>query len=88
MDPSKNEPDPWAVPRHVKEIMAGFDRPWFLAGGWAIDLFVRRVTRAHADVEIAILREDQAPIRHYLEGWEFEKVSREPGGGRREPWRS
>ena len=87
MDPSKNEPDPWAVPRHVKEIMAGFDRPWFLAGGWAIDLFVRRVTRAHADVEIAILREDQAPIRHYLEGWEFEKVSREPGGGRREPWR-
>ncbi len=87
MDPSKNESDPWAVPRHLKEVMAGFDRPWFLAGGWAIDLFVRRVTREHEDVEVAILREDQARIRRHLEGWEFEKVSKGPGGSRREPWR-
>ncbi len=85
MDPSKSEPDPWDVPRHVKEVMARFERPWFLAGGWAIDLFVRRVTRPHEDVEIAILREDQARIRDYLEGWELDKVVKAPEGGRREP---
>jgi len=87
MDPSKSEPDPWDVPRHVKEVMARFERPWFLAGGWAIDLFVGRVTRPHEDVEVAILREDQARIRDYLGGWELDKVVKEPEGGRREPWR-
>ncbi len=84
---SKSEPDPWAVPRKVKALMAGFDRPWFLAGGWAIDVFLRRVTRAHEDVEIAMFREDQAAIRRYLAGWDFQKVSKTPDGGRLEPWR-
>jgi len=25
---------------------------WWIAGGWAIDLFLRRTTRPHADIEI------------------------------------
>src|SRR4051812_29642682 len=52
-------------------VMAGFDRPWFISGGWAIDLFVRRVTREHEDVEVGAFFPDQAAIRHHLAGWEL-----------------
>lgn len=40
-----------------------FDRPWWVAGGWAIDLFLGRVTRAHGDLEVGVWRDDQAPLR-------------------------
>ena len=36
-------------------LLSDFRRPWMIAGGWAIDLFLRRVTREHEDVDIAIL---------------------------------
>ncbi len=88
MDPPRTEPDPWAAPRGVKALMQGFPRAWFLAGGWALDLYLRRVTRPHEDVEIAVLREDQAAVRDHLAGWAFEKVTPAPEGGRREPWRA
>ena len=65
-------------------MLAGFTRPWFIAGGWAIDLYLGRITRAHKDIEIAILREDQRAIRERLGGWEFSKVL--PTRGRMEPW--
>ena len=39
-------------------IMAGFPQPWYVAGGWAIDLFGGRVTRAHEDLEVAVCRRD------------------------------
>ncbi|MCL4541605.1 MAG: hypothetical protein M1396_04620 [Chloroflexi bacterium] len=45
--------------RPVATLLTDFDRPWFIAGGWAIDLFLGRQTRAHKDVEIAVLRQDQ-----------------------------
>jgi hypothetical protein len=53
-----------------------------VAGGWALDLFLGRVTRAHADVELAILREDQATLHHHFAEWTFEKVV----DGRRAAW--
>lgn len=28
---------------------------WFVCGGWAVDLFLRKVTRVHFDVEIGFL---------------------------------
>jgi len=58
----------------VKKLMAGFKKPWFIAGGWAIDLFLGRWTREHEDIEIAIFRRDQKAIRSYLIGWELRKV--------------
>ncbi|HTL27929.1 MAG TPA: hypothetical protein VL282_01860, partial [Tepidisphaeraceae bacterium] len=36
---------------------------WWIAGGWAIDLFLGRVTRSHGDLEIGIWRDDQAKLR-------------------------
>ncbi len=68
---------------NVFALMADFDRPWLIAGGWAVDLFLGRVTRSHKDIEIAIMRADQAAVRAYLSGWEFEKVAK----GEPVPWR-
>lgn len=72
-------------PLKVAVLLADFERPWFIAGGWAIDLCLGRMTRAHKDIEIAILRDDQHAIRKHLTGWEFRKVLPRTGG-RMEPW--
>lgn len=58
----------------VAKWMEAYDRPWGIAGGWAIDLFVGRVTREHSDIEIAILREDQHRLKNLLYDWSFKKV--------------
>jgi len=62
-------------PLQIAALMRNFAQPWFVAGGWAIDLYLGRVTRPHKDVEIAILRSDQAHLRAYLAGWTFRKVA-------------
>ncbi len=87
MAPSPSEPPPFEAPRRVAALMAGFPRPWYLAGGWALDVWLRRGTRPHEDIEIAILRRDQEEVRRHLAGWKFEKVVPAAGGPQREPWR-
>jgi uncharacterized protein (DUF952 family) len=59
-------------------IMAGFDRPWWVAGGWAIDCAVGRRTRPHADLELAVLHRDHQALYAHLAGWEL-RLAR-PGG--------
>jgi hypothetical protein len=49
--------------------MKGFPHPWYVCGGWAIDLFLGEVTREHEDLEIAIPRADQEALRRHYEGW-------------------
>ncbi|MDQ5839072.1 MAG: amino acid transporter [Acidobacteriota bacterium] len=58
---------------------------WYVCGGWAIDLFLARVTREHKDVDICVARRDQAEARDYLlrHGWCLEKAA----GGELTPWR-
>ncbi len=34
--------------------MREFEPDWFVAGGWAIDLFLEKVTHPHEDIEIAM----------------------------------
>jgi len=67
-------------------LMAGFEPPWWIAGGWAIDLFLGRVSPEHHDLEIALLRRDQDRLRRHLRGWSFRWVVPEPGGGSHD-WR-
>jgi hypothetical protein len=57
------------MPLQVAARMAGFARPWFVIGGWAIDLFLERETRAHHDVEIGVFRADQRALYGHLAGW-------------------
>jgi hypothetical protein len=66
----------------LSKLLNDFRQPWFVAGGWAIDLFIGDVTRVHKDIEIAIFRKDQSRLREYLFGWEFTKVV----NGKIEPW--
>jgi len=71
----------------VVEVAALFSNlrcPWFIAGGWAIDLFLREVTRVHDDVDVAILRRDQRTVRTFLGDWTLVEKFVE---GRTEPWR-
>jgi aminoglycoside-2''-adenylyltransferase len=45
--------EPW-TPKQVAQALAGTTAPWCIVGGWAIDLFLDRETRAHADIEIGV----------------------------------
>jgi len=51
--------------------MSAVDVPWWIAGGWAIDLFVGAQTRAHKDLDVGILRADAPRTVAALPGWEF-----------------
>jgi hypothetical protein len=48
---------PWS-PQQVFGRFSRIEKPWYFAGGWAIDLWLGRQTRAHEDIEVCILRED------------------------------
>lgn len=63
---------PWepATPEQAAEWLRGLEIPWFVTGGWGLDLFVGRQTRAHVDLDVAVLRGDEAAIQKRLRGWE------------------
>jgi hypothetical protein len=56
------------------KVMHGFRGRWGIAGGWAIDLFVGRQLRPHADIDVALLRDDQGRLHERLSGARIEKV--------------
>lgn len=68
----------------IGSLLRGLPCPWFVCGGWALDLFLGRVTRAHKDVDVAVARDDQFVVREYLRrrGWALEKAV----GGVLTPW--
>jgi hypothetical protein len=68
----------------VRRLLGDLPCLWGVAGGWAVDLFLDRVTRNHQDIEVAIFREDQLILQNYLflRGWTFEHVR----NGRFYPW--
>jgi hypothetical protein len=69
-----------AVVQELKE----FEQPWYVASGWAIDLFMGHVTRVHHDVDITVARTDQLVLQQYLvqRGWKMVT----PFEGKLEPW--
>jgi hypothetical protein len=78
--------DPFGVLRGVTELLAGYPRPWAICGGWAIDLFLGRVTREHKDIDVAIARRDQLTMQAHLSarGWQLEIAH----NGVLTPWRA
>ncbi len=68
-------------------MMRDFNPSWFVAGGWAIDLFLDKVTRPHQDIEVAIFRKDQVALHVYFNGWLLQKiVNGEPVVWHRDEW--
>jgi hypothetical protein len=49
----------------VLALMAGTDVMWWLSGGEALDVFVGRSTRAHADIDISLRRSDLPDFRAF-----------------------
>lgn len=73
------------IPLDVHEVAAlmnGFPSTWWIAGGWAIDLHLARVTREHGDVDVVVLGDDQLLLRSHLPGWDL-RVAHE---GRLSDW--
>ena len=56
-------------PPQVAEFMTGFQRPWWIVGGWAIEAFTG-VLREHEDVDLSILASDVPVLREHVgERW-------------------
>jgi hypothetical protein len=70
-------------PAEVAGVLAGFDRPWWIAGGVGLDLWLGRATRAHGDVDVVVLRRDQIVLRQYLADWDLHYVT---AAHTLEPW--
>lgn len=51
----------------------GCGLPWYFSSGWALDLFLGRVTRLHHDVDVILDYADQLKLRAHLSGrgWQF-----------------
>lgn len=71
------EPDPVTAPwdplgpGEVARILAAWDRPWWIAGGHAIEFAVGKPVRTHDDVDVLILRRDQNAVQRALAGWDL-----------------
>jgi Aminoglycoside-2''-adenylyltransferase len=47
----------------VASLLSGLAVPWWITGGWAIDLAVGHLTRDHADVDVIMLERDEHALR-------------------------
>ncbi len=75
--------DAWAAwhPQELAHRLAGVTRPWYIVGGWALDLWHGEQMRPHDDLEFTILRTDFADFRAALPGLRLHAV----GDGHVEP---
>ncbi|MFL6333541.1 MAG: nucleotidyltransferase domain-containing protein [Pyrinomonadaceae bacterium] len=64
----------FTLPVQVAAVMREFEPGWSVAGGWAIDLFLEKETRAHQDIEVAVFRKDQLALHDYFAGWLLQKI--------------
>jgi len=70
--------DAWR-PAEVARLLAGVQAPWYVAGGWAIDLFLGEQRREHEDLEIAVPHDRFAEVAQALAGFELFVPGRERG---------
>ena len=73
---------PWR-PHEVANFFAPLAAPWWIAGGWAIDLFLGRQTREHDDIDVQVLRRDQHAVRALFGAWDMQAALPPP---RDETW--
>ena len=86
-----NQFGPWQ-PRQPEEVARFFSTltvPWWIAGGWALDLFLGVQTREHEDIDVLFLRRDQHEVRAQLQGWDVQEAHPEllPGSWPFQEWK-
>jgi hypothetical protein len=74
--------DGWS-PAEAASRLEGVDAPWYVAAGWALDLFQGRQTRAHDDLEIGAPAHGYEAIRERLDALGLELLV--VGGGIAQP---
>jgi len=64
---------PWRAvhPREAPQLLSPVSSAWWIAGGWALDLFLGRQTRPHEDLDVGVLRRDVPQVLDAMAGWEF-----------------
>jgi GrpB-like predicted nucleotidyltransferase (UPF0157 family) len=73
------------APLHrVAEELRDFPYPWHICGGWALDVFLGKVTRVHLDVDVEVSRAHQLALQQYMttRGWKLLT----PFDERLQPW--
>lgn len=66
----------------VAELFDGAGIAYWLFGGWAVDFYAGSITRAHADIDMAVWHEDLSRISALLEGdrWRHVPTPDDDGG--------
>ena len=68
---------------YIQDLMKHFPHPWFIGGGWALDLAAGQVSREHEDLDLCILREHAPSLFPYFSDWDIQIAI--PGEHRLEP---
>lgn len=56
----------------VMDLMQDFPHPWWVGGGWALDVAAGRVSREHEDLDICIFREHAHAIFEHFSDWRIQ----------------
>ncbi len=67
----------------VRSLLSDLTVPYWIAGGWAIDLAAGRVTREHADVDVMLHERDEHALRTDLTRADVRLIGRDGQPG---PW--
>src|SRR6185295_11707078 len=62
--------EPWR-PEQVAVLLEGVEAPWYVAAGWAVELFLGEERREHEDLEIAVPRVRFPEISERLSAFEL-----------------
>jgi aminoglycoside-2''-adenylyltransferase len=68
----------------VGSLLSSLTVPWWIGGGWAIDLAAGRPTRPHDDIDVVLLERDQHALRTDLPGVDLLLMT--PPDHREQPW--
>jgi hypothetical protein len=64
----------------VAQAMSRLRAPFWISGGWAIDLFLGHITREHHDVDVLVLRRDHLMLHDALKEFSLKKIVPHPEG--------
>src|SRR6478672_11312113 len=65
--------EPWS-PREVVRRMSRVAAPWYIAAGWALELFTADAARGHNDLEIAVPAARFGEVAAAFPGFEWDIV--------------
>jgi len=76
-------PEPLA---RVADLMSTFRPRWYLCGGWAVDSWLGRQTRDHADLDFVVFQDDKHALFDHLAGWQLIGHDDNVAGDSSESW--